>query len=29
MFAGIGRKDRNAFVATLQSMLANFRKHDS
>lgn len=28
MFAGISRKDRRAFVGTLQEMLANIRKHD-
>lgn len=28
MFIGISRKDRAAFVGTLQSMLANIRKHD-
>jgi DNA-binding MarR family transcriptional regulator len=28
MFAGIGPDDRRAFVATLQAMLANIRKHD-
>ena len=28
MFAGVSQKDRKAFVATLQKMLANVRKHD-
>ena len=28
MFAGIGKEDRRAFVATLQTMLRNIRKHD-
>jgi DNA-binding MarR family transcriptional regulator len=28
MFVGISRQDRRAFVGTLQTMLANIRKHD-
>ena len=28
MFAGISRKERRAFIGTLQTMLANIRKHD-
>ncbi len=28
MFDGIGRRERHAFVGTLQAMLANIRKHD-
>ncbi|MEM6463587.1 MAG: MarR family transcriptional regulator [Pseudomonadota bacterium] len=28
MFVGIGREERQAFVGTLQKMLANVRKHD-